>query len=93
MTCVGSRTRDDFDQRLDYLTTRILARSFTAAERAIARRTYDGLAELYRADAAGAKSLLEVGESSYDAGLPLAESAALTMLTSQLMNLDEVLNK
>ncbi len=86
-------TGDDFDRRLDYLTTRLLARSFTDAERAVAQRTYERFVDLYLADAAGAKSLLDVGESSYDAALPAAESAAWTMLTSQLMNLDEVLNK
>ncbi len=84
---------DDFDRRLDYLTTRLLARSFTDAERAVAQRSYERFVDLYLADAAGAKSLLDVGESSYDAALPAAESAAWTMLTNQLMNLDEVLNK
>ena len=84
---------DDFDLRLDYLTTRLLVRNFTDAERAVARLTYEGFVDLYVADAEAAKDLLDVGESSYDAGLPVADSAAWTMLTSQLMNLDEVLNK
>ena len=83
----------EFDRRLDYLTIRLLARSFTAPERQVARRTWDRLADLYRRDAAGARELLEVGESAHDAGLPAAESAAWTMLASQLMNLDEALNK
>ena len=83
----------EFDRRLDHLTTRLLARSFAAPERAAARRTWDRLVDLYRSDADGARELLEVGESAHDAGLPAAESAAWTMLTSQLMNLDEALNK
>ncbi len=83
----------DFDQRLDYVTTRLLARSFTAPERAVARRTWDRFVDLYRTDADGARELLEVGESAHDAALPVTESAAWTMLASQLMNLDEVLNK
>ncbi len=84
---------DDFDRRLDYMTTRLVARSFDAAERTVAEQTYDGLIDLYRADEAAAKELVEVGESAYDAGLPLDESAAWTMLASKLMNLDETLNK
>ena len=82
-----------FDRRLDYVTTRLLARDFTGPERAVAKRTYDRFVDLYRADTDDARSLLDVGESAFDAALPVAESAAWTMLASQLMNLDEVLNK
>ncbi len=84
---------DDFDRRLDYVTTRLLARGFGDAERAVARQTYDGLIDLYGGDEAAARQLVDVGESAHDAGLPLDESAAWTMLASQLMNLDETLNK
>ena len=84
---------DDFDQRLDYMTTRLLARDFTPPERAVAKRTYDRFVDLYRADADEAQRLLDVGDSSFDAALPVTASAAWTMLASQVMNLDEVLNK
>ena len=75
------------------MTTRLLARNFTAPERAVARRTWDRFVDLYGSDADGARELLAVGESAHDAALPPTESAAWTMLASQLMNLDEVLNK
>jgi mono/diheme cytochrome c family protein len=84
---------DDFDRRLDYVTRRLLSRAMTAAERSVAQRTLDGFVDLYQADPTEARHLLEVGESSFDAALPVAESAAWTMLASQLLNLDEVLNK
>ena len=84
---------DDFDRRLDYITTRLLSRPFDDAERAVARQTYDALIDLYRADEAGAKKLVATGESAHDAALPASESAAWTMMASQLMNLDEALNK
>ena len=84
---------DDFDRRLDYVTTRLLARDFTDQERAVAKRTYDRFVDLYRADADAARRLLDVGESPSDDALPPTESAAWTMLASQVMNLDEVLNK
>jgi hypothetical protein len=48
---------------------------------------------MYRADVDEATRLLNVGDSEWDTTLPVAESAAWTMLVNQLMNLDEVLNK
>ena len=84
---------DDFDRRLDYMTTRLLARDFGERERAVARRAYDGFASYYSEHGNDAKKLLSTGESAPDEALPPAESAALTMLANQMMNLDEVLNK
>ena len=84
---------DDFDRRLDYVTIRLVARDFTDPERTVARRTYDRFLDLYGADMAEARRLLDVGDSAFDAALPVTDSAAWTMLASQLMNLDEVLNK
>ena len=84
---------DDFDRRLDYVTNRILARDLVPRERTVAKRTYDGFVGLYGSNGENAKELLAIGESPADEGLPMGESAAWTMLTSQIMNLDEVLNK
>ena len=83
----------DFDQRLDFITTRLLARQMKSGERAVAHRTYRQFVEHYGSNAREAGKLLATGESAPDEALPSAESAAWTMLTSQLMNLDEVLNK
>ena len=84
---------EGFDGRLDFVTTRLMARPFAAAERAVAKRTFDRFLEAYRTDAGAARSLLETGDSTPDEGLPAAESAAWTMVVSQVLNLDEVLNK
>jgi len=84
---------DNFDRRLDYLTTRLLARDFIGSERVVAKETFEGFVDLYSSDMDGARSLLDVGDSPFDAALPISESAAWTMLASQLMNLDELLNK
>ena len=84
---------DDFDRQLDYMSTRLLARDFGERERAVARRAYDGFASYYSEHGKDAKKLLSTGESAPDEALPAAESAALTMLANQMMNLDEVLNK
>lgn len=84
---------DDFDRRLNYMTTRLLARAYNERERAIAKRTYGGLLTFYSTKTEEAKKLLAIGDSPSDEALPLTESAAWTMLASQIMNLDEVLNK
>ena len=83
----------DFERRLDFITTRLLARELRPVEREVARRTYREFVEYYGSNAGEAGKLLASGESAPDEALPAAESAAWTMLASQLMNLDEVLNK
>jgi hypothetical protein len=84
---------DGFDERLDYLTTRLLARDFDERERAVAKSSYQGFLDRYRGDPEDARELLAVGDSEPDETLPAAESAAWTLLANELMNLDEVLNK
>ena len=84
---------DGFEPRLDFVTLRLLARRFADGEREIAKRSYDRLVEVYRADEDEAERLLDVGDSAPDDTLPRAESAAWTMLVTQVLNLDEVLNK
>ena len=88
-----AKAGEGFDPRLDYLTTRLLARVFTERERAVARKSYDGLLDSYRTSPDSARALLAVGESEADETLAAVESAAWTMLASELLNLDEVLNK
>jgi mono/diheme cytochrome c family protein len=84
---------DGFDPRLDYLTVRLLARDLEGRERVVAKNSYDELLDSYRANPDGARALIAVGDSEPDETLPAVESAAWTMLASELMNLDEVLNK
>jgi len=83
----------DFDRTLGYITMRLLSRDLEEREREVARRAYDGFFALYGANPSESQALLAIGESPPDDGLAVAASAAWTMLTSQLMNLDEVLNK
>ncbi len=84
---------DGFDQRLDFVTTRLLARPFDDRERAVAKRTYEGFLGFYGSNTGDAKKLLSTGETPPDEALSPTESAAWTMLASQVMNLDEVLNR
>ena len=84
---------EDSTQRLDFIATRLLMRSLSEEEEAVALRSYARFLESYEADLDQARRLLAVGKTEPDLSLPLAESAAWTMLLSQFMNLDEVLNK
>jgi len=82
-----------FDARLDYISARVLARPLAANERLIARRAYSDFERYYSAHPEDARKFLDDGERKPDPSLAPSEHAALTMLASQLLNLDEVLNK
>jgi len=89
----GMRETFDFDSRLDYLSTRLLARPLTLREKAIAKKSFEKVRAYYAAHENDAKKFLNEGERRPDPALPQADYAAMTMLTSELLNLDEVLNK
>jgi hypothetical protein len=84
---------EGFDARLDFLTLRLVAREFSERERKVARSSFESFLDEYRGSSDSARALLAVGESPADESLSMVESAAWTMLASELMNLDEVLNK
>ena len=82
-----------FDARLDYIASRVLMRPLAAGERAIARKAYDDFERYYSAHPEDARKFLDDGDRKPDPSLAPSEHAALTMLTSQFLNLDEVFNK
>jgi hypothetical protein len=82
-----------FDARLDAVSLRLLGRAFSKDERAVVHRTLDAALATYRREPDTAKQLLAVGASPLDAQLPPAELAAWTLVTSEVMNLDESLTK
>ena len=79
--------------RMNYLGMTLLARPFRTQEIAILSKSLKDIAGFYKSHEKEAKSLLMVGESKPDASLAPESLATWTMLTNQLMNLDEVLNK
>jgi hypothetical protein len=83
----------DVDAEIDFMTVRVLARTFNAVERKIVRSAYDDFLKHYQANWVAATQLVAVGESAADQNLPAPEFAALTMVANQLFNLDEALNK
>jgi hypothetical protein len=83
----------DFDDRLQWVVGRLLARNFNETETDITRRSFDELLKFYQSHTEQAEELVKVGELPTDNKLPVAELAAWTMMVNQLLNLDETLNK
>ena len=84
---------DSFESRADLLAKRLLARPFRPEELAVVKGSLGELLSYYQAHTDDAKQLISFGESKPDAGLDPATLAAWTMLTNEVLNLDEVLNK
>jgi mono/diheme cytochrome c family protein len=79
--------------RLNAAATRLLCRPLKGAELPILTESLAQLRKHYESKPADAEALLKVGDSKSDEKLPKPELAAWTMVCSQLLNLDEVLNK
>jgi hypothetical protein len=79
--------------RADYIARRLVARPLRDNERPIVLASLNDLRAYYQAHTEDAQKLITFGESKPDATLDAVQLAAWTMLTNELMNLDEVLNK
>jgi hypothetical protein len=87
------KAKTDLDRQINFMASRLLARSFDDKEREIVKRSYRDYLSHYDAHPTDAAKLLNSGESKADQRIPKPELAALTMVANELMNLDEVLNK
>ncbi|NCA10656.1 DUF1553 domain-containing protein [bacterium] len=83
---------DSDDARIEFIAKRVLARPLAADEMQVVKQSLAGLGEWYKAHPDDAKALITVGQSKPRAADP-AQLASWTMLTNELMNLDEVLCK
>ncbi|SFJ47809.1 DUF1553 domain-containing protein [Planctomicrobium piriforme] len=79
--------------RLNFISQRIISREFQPAELAVIAKSLEQLQKYYHETPDDAGKLIHFGESAPDESIPAVELAAWTMLTNELMNLDEVLNK
>jgi hypothetical protein len=79
--------------RCDLLARRLLARPFRPDETRVVESSLTDLTAFYKTHPDDARKLIAVGESRADPSVDVATLAAYTMLTNQLFNLDEVLNK
>ena len=81
------------ESRIDYIARRLLARPLRSDELTVVKRSLADLTGFYDAHSKEATELISTGDSKPDTALKPEPLAAWTMLTNQLMNLDEVLNK
>ena len=81
------------ESRLEFTARRLLVRTLRPDETRVARGSLDELTRYYKEHPDDAKRLIAVGESKADPAVEPSTLAAWTMLTNELMNLDEVLNK
>jgi hypothetical protein len=81
------------ESRADFIARRLLARPLTAEEQAVIQKSLANLDGYYKSHAADAEKLIAVGDSKADPSVNPQKLAAWTMLTNQMMNMDEVLNK
>lgn len=79
--------------RLDFITARLLNRTLDAEERDIITGTLTDISATFAKDPNAAAELLKAGGTPADATLPPAELAAWTILTSQILNLDEAVTR
>ncbi|MCW1883149.1 DUF1553 domain-containing protein [Luteolibacter flavescens] len=83
----------DPQARLDQMSTRLLSRTLDAEERKLVLEVHATALAAYQADAKQAEAMISNGETKADASLDVPELAAWTLVASQLLNLDETLNK
>jgi hypothetical protein len=80
-------------QRLAFAFRRATCRAPTEQELKILQEALEKQRAIYASDRDGAVKLLKVGESPRNEKLDVAEHAALTVVCSLILNLDEVLTK
>jgi len=80
------------DARIDFIVKRVLSRPFAADELAIVKQSLSDLSAWYGGHPDEAQKLVAVGEAKATTA-DAAQLAAWTMLTNELMNLDEALCK
>ncbi len=81
----------DFDQRLDWITARLIDRKFEAKERGLVRKTLAAASNSFKAHPDDAKSLVSTGDTPPPPDANLPDLAAWSVVASQIMNLDETL--
>ena len=87
------RQHDTTAARLEEVTMRLLARPPSDAEQDILERSLHDFLDVFRSDAESADLLMTVGESPPPRHSDAPETAAWTLLTSQILNTDEFVTR
>jgi len=81
------------EQRINYLSELMLSHDPSPQMESVLQQSLDHMEKHYAADPTAARDLVAVGEKPRDAAIPAPELAAWTMVVSEVLNLDETLNK
>jgi hypothetical protein len=81
------------EQRIKYLSDLVLSHDPSPQMEAVLQQSLTQMQQHYTADPAAARDLVAVGEKPRDPAIPPPELAAWTMVVSEVLNLDETLNK
>ena len=83
----------EFDDRLDFVTLRLIGRKMDADERGIVRKSLETALADFSAKADDAVKLISMGATPPRKDADPAELAAWTLLASQILNLDETITR
>jgi hypothetical protein len=81
------------EQRIQYLSELVLSHDPSPQMASVLQQSLNQMEQHYATDPAAAHDLVAVGEKPRDAAIPAPELAAWTMVVSEVLNLDESLNK
>jgi hypothetical protein len=81
------------EQRIKYLSDLMLSHDPSPQMESVLQQSLSQMEQHYAADPAAARDLVAVGEKPRDPAIPPPELAAWTMVVSEVLNLDETLNK
>jgi hypothetical protein len=81
------------EQRIQMLSQILLAHDPPLRMAAVLENSLAQMKTHYMADPKAAEKLVEAGESKRDTSIPVPELAAWTMVASEMLNLDETVNK
>jgi hypothetical protein len=81
------------EQRIQYLSELVLSHDPSPRMASVLQQSLDQMEKHYATDPTAAHDLVAVGEKPRDAAIPPPELAAWTMVVSEVLNLDEALNK
>ncbi len=81
------------EQRIQYLSELVLSHDASPRMASVLEQSLTQMQEHYEADPKAAHDLIAVGEKPHDPAIPPPELAAWTMVVSEVLNLDETLNK
>jgi hypothetical protein len=83
---------NDIDKQIRFGFRAVLSRDPDEFEAGVLREVFDESYDYYQAEQDQAKQLLSIGERPRNSNLDLATHAALTLVATSIMNLDEAIS-